>query len=86
MNNCICICGCVEIDILEDEIIELEITEGGGGCLPFYTGPYIVEPRRIEQELETQNKSMSQNVTINEIYYAETTNTSGGLTCYIGKE
>lgn len=85
MNNCIC--GCIEIDIIDDEeVLELEIEEGGGGCLPFYDGPYNVEPRRVDQVLETQNKSMSNDVTINEIYYAETSNISGGITCYIGKE
>lgn len=84
MNNCIC--GCIEIDIFEEDLIELEITEGGGGCLPFYEGPYTVEPRKVEQTLETQNKSMTQNVVVEEIFYSETSNVGGGLTCYIGKE
>lgn len=65
---------------------EIELVGGGSGRLPYYTGAYIVDPRKVEQVLETKNKSMRDDVTVNPIFYAETTNISGGLTAVIGLE
>lgn len=65
---------------------DVELVGGGSGRLPYYTGAYVVDPRKVEQILETKNKSMREDVTINEIYYSETSNLGGGLTAYIGME
>jgi hypothetical protein len=65
---------------------DVELVGGGSGRLPYYTGEYVVDPRKVEQILETRNKSMREDVTINPIFYAETSNTSGGLTAVIGLE
>jgi len=64
-------CGnCIELEIIGGEEIELEII---GNCedIPEYDGPYTVRPKAWEaQELETQSKIMTQNVTVTEIPYA----------------
>ena len=65
---------------------EIELVGGGSGRLPTYTGEYVVEPRKVEQVLETKNKSMRDDVTVNPIFYAETSNLGGGLTAVIGME
>ena len=76
-----------ELDIfLENGSQELEIEMVGGseGRLPWYLGEYEVDPRKVEQTLETRNKSMRSDVVVHPIFYAETTNPSGGYTAYIG--
>lgn len=69
-----------------DQTLDIELVGGGEGRFPYYTGDYVVEPRKVEQILATKNKSMSDDVTINPIYYAETSNLSGGVTAFIGLE
>lgn len=77
----------LDIIIEETPIINLTIEEGGGGSpLPYYDGSYSVVPRKIEQVLETKNKSMRDDVTIDPINYAEVTNPQGGKTATIGFE
>lgn len=77
----------IPIEFVESEQeFEIELVGGGSGRLPYYTGPYEVDPRKVEQILETKNKSMRDDVTVNPIFYAETTNLSGGLTAVIGLE
>lgn len=77
----------LDIIIEETPIINLTIEEGGGGSpLPYYDGEYSVVPRKIEQVLETKNKSMRDDVTIDPINYAEVTNPQGGKTATIGFE
>ena len=73
---------------LNESTTELDITfdATAGGRLPYYEGAYVVDPRKVSQTLETQNKSMRDNVVVNEIYYAETSNLGGGLTAVIGME
>lgn len=51
--------------------------------IPIYPGPYVVIPRAYEQVLATADKSMSDNVTVQEIPYTETSNLSG-ITVSIG--
>ena len=67
-----------ELDIVFDDM--------SGTRFPFYEGPYLVDPRKVEQTLNTKSKSMSDNVTVKPIYYAETSNLGGGLTAVIGME
>jgi len=79
----------VSIDIIDDITIPLEVSvqEGvGGGKLPYYEGTYEVTPRKVEQVLATKNKSMTDNVTVFSIPYAEVSNLGGGLTATIGIE
>ena len=47
-----------------NRLIELGVAEGGSGRLPPYTGDYNVIPQTYPQELNTKNKSMTQNVTV----------------------
>lgn len=49
-----------------------------------YEGAYIVTPSVSNQTLETANKLMQSDVTIEEIPYAEVSNNSGGKTASIG--
>ena len=66
--------------------LDIELVGGGSGRFPYYTGAYVVDPRKVAQTLDTKNKSMRDDVTINPIFYAETSNPSGGLTAVIGLE
>lgn len=59
--------------------VETEIVGG-----EIYTGDYTVIPQVHQQTLNTKNKSMSDDVTVEEIPYAEVSNTSGGTTATIG--
>lgn len=52
--------------------------------IPVYPGPYEVTPHSYEQILETAEQLMTENVTVHEIPYWETSNLSDGLTAYIG--
>lgn len=56
----------------------------GGALYPAYTGEYIVTPRVYEQYLDTDNKVMSDDVTILEIPKSEVENIYNGLTVTIG--
>lgn len=47
------------------------------GDLPVYAGPYAVTPETRKQVLDTNLKTMSDDVTVYEIPYAETTNKHG---------
>lgn len=79
----------VIIDVVDDITIPLDVAiqEGvGGGRLPYYEGEYEITPRKIEQILETKNTSMSNDVTVFAIPYAEVGNLGGGLTATIGIE
>lgn len=51
---------------------------------PIYEGPYVSVPGVDEQILNTKNKIMADNVTIQKIPYFEVTNNSGGTTASIG--
>ena len=52
----------------------------------YYEGDYQITPRVEEQTMKTAQKMMTDDVTIQEIPYYETSHTSGGATVYIGKE
>lgn len=67
--------------------INLTIEEGGGGApLPYYDGPYQVTPRKVEQVLDTKNKSMRDDIVVDPITYLEVSNPQGGKTATIGYE
>lgn len=48
-----------------------------------YVGSYEATPTAYEQSMPTKGKTMTRNVTIHKVPYAETTNESGGLTVSI---
>lgn len=51
-----------------------------------YEGEYEITPElRITQTLNTANKYLDKNIFINEVPYSVISNTSNGLTVYIGK-
>lgn len=51
-----------------------------------YEGEYEVTPElRTAQTLNTANKYLDKDIIINEVPYSVTSNTSNGLTVYIGK-
>lgn len=63
-----------------------EVTEIGGGSSASqgnYEGPYQVTPKKEEQILETNEKVMSDDVTVDGIPYYEVSNSSGGVTLII---
>lgn len=76
----------LDVDLSIEGQLELTISEGGGSLLPYYDGSYQVVPRKIEQVLDTKNKSMRDDVTIDPINYSETINPQGGNTVVIGYE
>lgn len=53
------------------------------GDLPYYDGDYVVTPKSVEQRLETQEKAMRNDVTVEAISYIETDNDAGGRTVSI---
>ena len=76
----------LDVSLETGNVLDITFNAQAGGRLPYYDGEYIFEPRKVEQTLDTKNKSMRNDVTINPIYYSETTNPSGGLTIVIGAE
>ena len=61
-----------------------EATKLIGGEL--YEGEYSVTPQTTEQTLETAQKVLTDDVTIRSIPFFDVSNTSGGITVFIGKE
>lgn len=51
-----------------------------------YDGSYEVDPDWMEQTLQTSGKRMENDVTVNAIYKAETSNPAGGITIFIGPD
>ena len=49
-----------------------------------YDGPYVVDPKFVQQVLETQYKTMVDDVTVHAIEVSRVSNPSGGNTVYIG--
>ena len=49
-----------------------------------YAGPYTVTPRFVSQTLETEHKSMTDDVTVLEIPVHRVSNEAGGVTVSIG--
>ena len=66
-----------DIDFAEAIIVQ-------GERLPNYEGSYEITPRVVEQTLETKDKSMIDDVTVNAIPYVEVSNVGGGFTATIG--
>lgn len=57
---------------------DIKIATGGGGGYPTYTGEYIITPYAFRQSvLDTDNKVLTDDVTVLEIPYVETSNEYG---------
>lgn len=77
----------IEMSIEENDFVEIEIlsTIVPGGDYEIYEGPYIVTPlTKKETTLGTNEKAMTDDVTVLKIPYIETSNPQGGLTVHIG--
>lgn len=55
-----------------------------GSSYDSYSGEYVVDPWFESKTLETKDRIMSDNVTINKIGVSKTPNEGGGFTVYIG--
>lgn len=51
--------------------------------IPEYSGSYVVIPDTKDQQLETKNKRMTDDILVKEIPYYETSNQQNGITVYI---
>lgn len=49
-----------------------------------YLGPYVIDPTFEDRTLNTNQKIMTDDVTVKAIAVSRTSNTSGGITVYIG--
>lgn len=79
-------CCCFELIFHEEGELILdfeEVIEIDHGFVP-YEGPYNVIPKWYEQQLNTNDKSMTDNVTVEEIPLVKTGNLGGGYTVIIG--
>lgn len=52
--------------------------------LPYYEGEYVITPTFEKQVLETKQKSMSDDVTVEKITTLEVDNEAGGVTYIFG--
>lgn len=75
--------GELSLDVVLDGEIGI-ITSVKGYEYPVYDGDYVVTPHAWEQYLDTDHKTMLNDVTVLEIPYTEVGNMSGGLTVSIG--
>ncbi len=64
-------------------LLEGALAVGTGGRLPPYEGDYAVTPKTEAQTLATKNKSLTDDVVVEEIPYSEVSNPSGGNTVNI---
>ncbi|MGN1409713.1 MAG: hypothetical protein ACI4XJ_06010 [Eubacteriales bacterium] len=86
------VCGDITVlpEITEEDEGRVLTASGGAAVwrdLPKYTGEYSVTPSaESTQTLETAQKYMGGNVTVEKIPYYEMDNPSGGTTIYIGSD
>lgn len=67
-----------------DQIIKLDFGEHVGGIVDYWKGEYVFTPSLDGQEYATKGKTMSDNLVIDPIPYAEVSNPRGGYTVNIG--
>ena len=53
---------------------------------PEYAGTYVIDPRKVQQELPTKETSLYEDIQVNGIYYSKVSNPEGGVTILIGRE
>ena len=66
--------------------LDFDMSIGTNRFLPYYRGETEITPKKEEQVLETKNKSMTSDVVVYAIPYAEVSNIAGGTTATIGIE
>lgn len=78
------------VSAIEDQLkelqfrLEIQAEEDGGGSYPSdYTGPYSIIPSFEDQTLETENKTLGSDLTVEKIHVTETSNQSKGRTLTI---
>lgn len=70
-------------DLQTDQAMSFDLSIPHDVTTQVYDGDYEVTPKTYGQTLETANKKMADDVTINAIPYFETSNESDGKTVYI---
>lgn len=77
----------IDVEFEDDPLLlDVELSGGGAGRFPYYKGSYDIEPRKSEQTLSVEDKSMKDDVIIRPIFYSETINQGGGYTAVIGAD
>ena len=72
-----------ELDV-EPMVGIMDSPTGDGKELPYYYGDYVVVPKMVSQILNTENRSLFEDVIVTSIPYKEEENAAGGLTVTIG--
>ena len=62
---------------------KIELSTPTMNSYPIYTGDTLVIPTLNNQELETENTTLKENIKIEKIPYLETSNSAGGNTVII---
>lgn len=75
----------ISLKVKESESVDIFVSEGGSSeRLPYYKGEYEVTPSVNQKVLETNNKSMANDVVVLEIPRYQFDNLSDGQTVVIG--
>ncbi len=75
--------GEIDLDLMQDGESGV-VTEVVRSDYPFYTGATVVDPDFIGTTLETAQKVVVSDITVNPIQVESVSNLSGGKTVYIG--
>ena len=88
LDICLCDHNELDIELCERDELNVELNIGSilsGDAKPVYDGEHIITPKKnLQQELETKNHRMNDNILVLEIPYSEVSNESGGTTAIIG--
>ena len=78
----------IDIQITPKQQLTIDIgSPHSGSSYPIYDGPTTVTPEAYEMQiLQTEKKSVMENIMVLPIPYFETSNPYGGTTIYIGGE
>lgn len=68
---------------LKDESGTIELKPPSMNAYPVYDGETLVIPKMEDQELETKNKTVKENITVEKIPFSKTSNNAGGNTVVI---
>lgn len=64
-----------------ENLFEIEVDSSGYGT---YKGDYVIDPDWDTQKLDTKNKKLNDDITVNAIDLQRVSNAAGGRTVYIG--
>lgn len=68
---------------LKDNGGNVELKPPSMNSYPIYAGETLVIPKVEKQELETKNKTVKDNITVEKIPFSKTSNNAGGNTVVI---